>query len=333
MAMNPLNAVGRWTVDWTNPPMRWLQARVGVRRMAFLFLLPNFLALAIFVFLPMLLNGVYAVTDGNRVLPTERAFVGLQHFRTLFSCTNYLDPATCAPEVFFFWRGLYNTVFFVVIEVVCMVGFSLATALVLNRLVRAQGFWRAVFFYPVMLSPVVVALIWKWILDRQGLLNGTLDRLGLDGLPWLLDAHWAMFWSIFIYVWAHAGFYTLIILAGLQAIPKDLYEAASLESDRPFTNGRIFRKVTLPLLMPTLLSVSVIAVTKAFQVFDEVWVLTRGGPGTATTFVLQSIYETGFTTAPREYGLAAAMSILLALIIFLLTGLQLVLSNRRMEDR
>lgn len=330
--MSVLGTVGRRAVAISNPPMRWVQNRIGIKRMAFLFLLPNFLVLGTFVFLPMALNGVYSVTDGARVMPTERAFVGLEHFRTIFSCTNYLDPVTCAPEVYFFWRGMYNTVFFVVVEVICMIGFSLATALVLNRLVRGQGFWRAIFFYPVMLSPVLVALIWKWILNRQGLLNGVLDGTGLDAMPWLLDAQWAMFWSIFIYVWAHAGFYTLIILAGLQAIPKDIYEAASLESVRRFTPFRIFRKITLPMLMPTLLSVSVIAVAKAFQVFDEVWVLTRGGPGTATTFVMQSIYQTGFTTAPREYGLAAAMSVVLALIIFLLTGLQLVLSNRRMED-
>jgi alpha-1,4-digalacturonate transport system permease protein len=108
-------------------------------------------------------------------------------------------------------------------------GVSLVTTLVLNRKVLGQSFLRAVFFYPVLLSPVVVALIWKWILQRQWLLNAGLAGTGLTQVNWLLDAYWAFFWTVFVSIWAHMGFYTLILLAGLQAISDDLIDAARMD--------------------------------------------------------------------------------------------------------
>ncbi len=132
------------------------------------------------------------------------------------------------------------------------------------------------FFFPVLLSPVVVALIWKWILQREGLLNAVLVGLGGEPMLWLAEPGWAMFWAVFVSIWAHLGFYTLILLAGLQAIPRDIYEAAEMDGTRPL---RIFRRITLPLLMPNLVVVIVLALIRAVQVFDEVFVLTGGGPG------------------------------------------------------
>ncbi len=118
-----------------------------------------------------------------------------------------------------FWRGVYNTIFFVVFQVGSMVLFALITSLVLNRKIRGRGFFRSIFFYPVLLSPVVVALIWKWILQRNGVLNAGLNAMGQDSILFLLNAQWATFWVIFVSTWAQMGFYTLILLAGLQAIP------------------------------------------------------------------------------------------------------------------
>ncbi|MBV9260471.1 MAG: sugar ABC transporter permease, partial [Pseudolabrys sp.] len=185
---------------------------------------------------------------------------------------------------------------------------------------------RAVFFYPVLLSPVVVALVWKWILQRQGVLNATLTGVGLSPVNWLLDAHWAFIWTIFISTWAHLGFYTLILLAGLQAIPRDVYEAAAMDNAGP---SRTFWRITLPLLMPNLAVVVVLALVRAIQVFDEVYVFTGGGPGSATTYLVQFIYQTAFAQQIRQYGLSAAASLLLAGAICILTLAYLRVTRQR----
>jgi len=299
-------------------PMAFLQRVLGIKRLAWVFLAPNLILFSLFAFLPVILNIVYAVTGGDQILLKDRSFVGLDNFDTLSKCTNYLDPNSCQKDIF--WRSVHNTGWFIVLQVGFMVGFSLLTALVLNRDIRARGFFRSVFFFPVLLSPVVVALVWKWILQRQGLLNAGLDSMGFEPVLWLLERKWTFAWSIFLSVWAHMGFYTLILLAGLQAIPRDVYEAALMDAAKPF---RTFRKITLPLLMPTMLVVMILALIKGVQTFDEVYAFSGGGPGSATTLVIQYVYETGFAGAPRLFGLASAASIMLALVLVVLTGLQL----------
>ena len=238
-------------------PMLALQRLLGMNRIAWVFLLPNLVLFGLFAFLPVILNVSYATTGGDNVLLANRPDVGLRNFQTLTDCGSYLDPNTCREDKF--WRAVWNTLWFVTLQVGFMVGFSLLTALILNRDIRARGFFRAVFFFPVLLSPVVVALIWKWILQRQGVLNAFLDWTGIGGVNWLVDAQWAFAWSIFISVWAHMGFYTLILLAGLQAIPRDVYEAATMDSASPW---RTFTRITLPLLAPTMLVVLVLALLK-----------------------------------------------------------------------
>ncbi len=146
--------------------------------MAYIFVLPNLLIFGIFVLFPMLLNFYYSFTGGTNLFPQDRPFVGLQNFEHLFDCGNFLDPNSCLEDRF--WRGVYNTVFFVIFQVGAMVSLALLTAVVLNKTVASRGFFRSVFFYPVLLSPVVVALIWKWILQRDGLLNALLAVVG-DG--------------------------------------------------------------------------------------------------------------------------------------------------------
>jgi alpha-1,4-digalacturonate transport system permease protein len=208
-----------------------------------------------------------------------------------------------------------NTARFVAFEVVAIVLLAMVTALALNGKIRARGFFRSVFFYPVLLSPVVVALIWKWILQQQyGILNSLLAGLGRDQIPFLVDPNWATFWAIVISVWAQMGFYALILLAGLQAIPGELYEAASIDGASPW---RQFWHITLPLWMPMLLVVIVLSVIRAVQVFDLIFVLTGGGPGTATLYIVQYIYQTAFDD--RSYGLAAAAALLLALFLLVCT--------------
>lgn len=298
--------------------MRWVQGRFGERRLAWLFVGPNLIVFGLFTFLPIVLDVWFAVTGGTALLPAERPFVGGENFSSLLACQNYIDPTSCTRDLF--WYGVWNTLRFVVLQVCCMIGFSLLTALVLNRQVIGRAFFRAVFFYPVLLSPVVVALIWKWVLQRQGLLNAMVHSAGGSGVNWLLDSQWAFFWTVFVSIWAHMGFYTLILLAGLQAIPRNIYEAAEMDAASPW---RTFRRITLPLLMPSLLVVFILGMIRAVQIFDEVWVLTGGGPGTATTYMVQFIYQTGFAQAIRQYGLAAAASLLLAGVLLGFTAVQL----------
>ena len=173
-----------------------------------------------------------------------------------------------------------------------------------------------------------MALIWKWILQREGILNAWMIGAGADPINWLLMADWSFFWIIFVSIWAHMGFYTLILLAGLQAIPRDVYEAAEMDAAGP---SRTFFKITLPLLMPNMLVVLVLALIKGVQTFDEVFVLTGGGPGSATTLIVQYIYETGFAAQPQLFGVAAAASLLLAIVLLFLTLAQLW-ANRRNVD-
>ncbi len=302
-----------------------LQRIVGLRGMPYVFVLPNLLIFSIFILFPMLLNFWYAATGGIEFFPADRPFVGSNNLEQLLACESFLDPNTCREDRF--WRAVFNSIGYVVAQVSIMVILSLLTALVLNRSIRGRAFFRSVFFYPVLLSPIVVALIWKWILQENGVLNAIINGFGFDKAPFLVDADWARFWVVMISVWAFMGFYTLILLAGLQAIPTDVYEAASIDGASAWQS---FWQITLPLLMPNLLVVLVLSLIRAVQVFDVVFAFTGGGPGTATQFLVQFIYDNGFTSAVKRYGIAASASLLMAGALVILTLFQLRLS--RQED-
>jgi len=304
------------------PLFRIGQRVLGSSRIGWMFVGPNLIIFGLFTFLPILINFSYALTGGVNLMPLQRPYTGTENFAILLECSNYFDIQSCRKDVF--WRAILNTVKFSVIQVALMVFFALVTALVLNRKIIGRGFWRGVFFYPVLLSPVVVALIWKWLLQNQGVFNALLVGSGRAPVDWLTDGSWAFFWTIFVSIWAHMGFYTLILLAGLQAIPKDMYEAAEMDAASPW---RTLRRITLPLLLPNLIVVLVLAMIRAVQIFDEVFVLTGGGPGSATTFIVQFIYQTGFAEQIHLYGLAAAASLILALGLMLLTFAQLRLTR------
>lgn len=312
-----------WLAGLIDAPLRAVQKRFGTGGMAAVFLAPNMAIFSVFVLLPLVINFAYSATGGPALFLPERTYVGTEQYGRLLTCGNYADPLTCTEDQF--WIAVRNTSLFVLFQTTLMVGAALVTALILNREIRGRSFWRAMFFFPVLLSPVVVGLIWRWILQRQGLLNSLLLPFGVEPTVWLADRNWAFAASIGVSVWAHMGFYALILLAGLQAIPKDLYEAAEMDGTRP---GRVFRRITLPLLMPNLLVVLVLVLIRSVQIFDEVYVLTGGGPGTSTLFLTQYIYEVGFASALRNPGLAAAASILMGAVLVVLTLTQLAFSRR-----
>jgi alpha-1,4-digalacturonate transport system permease protein len=303
-------------------PFAYLQKVIGVNRMGYFFVLPNILIFSIFVLFPMFLNFYYSGTSGTNLFPEDRPFVGTDNFERLFDCDNFRDPNTCAEDRF--WRAISNSFTFVSIQVGGTVLVSLLTALILNQNIRGRGFFRSIYFYPVLLSPVVVGLIWKWILQRDGLLNYFLLEVGMEPKLWLLESNWATFWVITVSVWAQMGFFTLILLAGLQSIPEVLYEASTIDGSNRWQS---FRWITLPLLMPNMFVVLVLAMIRAVQVFDQIFVLTGGGPGTATLYIVQYIYSVGFANQVRQFGLAAAASVVLGVALLLLTFFQLRLGR------
>jgi len=311
----------QWLAGILDLPLTFVQRLIGFKRMGYFFVLPNLLIFGIFILFPMLLNFYYAFTSGQSILPENRTWIGTANLEQLLSCETYSNIQTCQEDLF--WRAAANTATFVGGQVLLMVVMALLTALALNRKIKGRSLFRGVFFYPVLLSPVVVALIWKWILQHQfGLLNAILVGVGLEKIPFLLQADWARFWVIIVSVWAQMGFYTLILLAGLQSIPYSLYEASSIDGANTFQS---FFKITLPLLMPTMVVVLVLSLIRAVQVFDQVFVLTNGGPGTATLYIVQYIYRTGFDQ--QRYGLASAASLVLAIILMVLTFGQLRLGR------
>ena len=310
-----------WLAGVLDLPFSFIQRLLGFKRMGYFFVLPNILIFGIFILFPMLLNFYYAFTSGQSILPENRTWVGTQNLQQLLSCQDYLNVQTCREDLF--WRAVSNTATFVAGQVLLMILMALITALALNRKVKGRSLFRGVFFYPVLLSPVVVALIWKWILQHQfGVLNAMLVGIGLEKIPFLLQANWARFWVVLVSVWAQMGFFTLILLAGLQSIPSSLYEASSIDGANTWQS---FFKITLPLLMPTMVVVLVLALIRAVQVFDQVFVLTNGGPGTATLYIVQYIYRTGFDQ--QRFGLASAASLVLAVVLMALTFGQLRLGR------
>jgi alpha-1,4-digalacturonate transport system permease protein len=294
-----------------------IQRLIGYRRMPYFFVLPNMLIFGIFILLPMVLNFYYAFTSGTEFFPAQRTWIGTANFEQLLTCENFLDPNTCREDLF--WRSVYNTAGYVAFQVSLMVIVSLVTAVVLNRNIKARGFFRSVYFYPVLLSPIVVALTWKWILQENGVINGIITSLGFEKIPFLVDPQWARFWVVIISVWAFMGFYTLILLAGLQSIPSDLYEAASIDGA---SGWQSFSNITMPLLMPQMFVVITLALIRAVQIFDLVFAFTGGGPGSATLYIVQYIYNKGFASPSRQLGLAASASILMAGVLVLLTLIQ-----------
>jgi alpha-1,4-digalacturonate transport system permease protein len=312
-----------WLATIIDFPLRLWQRLTGLGGMAAFFLAPNMLIFGVFVLAPFVINFFYSTTSGAAFFLADRTYVGAEQYGRLLDCGSYLDPSTCREDLF--WNAVQNTFWFVILQVSLLIVVSMITALILNREIVGRSFWRAVFFFPVLLSPVVVGLIWKWILQRQGLLNSVVVQFGFEPTEWLTDRFWAFTAGITVSVWAHMGFFTLILLAGLQAIPRDLYEAAEMDGTKP---GRVFWRITLPLLMPNLLVVIILALIRAVQIFDEVYVLTGGGPGTSTLFITQYIYEVGFASLLRNPGLAAAASILMGAVLVVLTLVQLQIGRR-----
>ena len=284
-------------------------------RTAWLFLTPALLVLGVFFFVPVLGALGLSLTDYDLYALADirnLRFVGLHNYVELLQ-----RPL--------FWTALGNTFYFVIAGVPLSIGASLGTALLLNSpLARWKAFHRTVLFAPVVTTVVAVAVIWRYLFNtRYGLVNHALAALGLNPVDWLGDPHWAMPTIIAFAVWKNFGYNMIILLAGLQAIPPELYEAARIDGA---TRWRQFRHITVPMLQPTMMLVMVLTVAGYFQLFAEPYVMTEGGPLQSTMSVLYLMYEDGFKW--WNFGVASAVAFALFGIILAVTVLLLRLARR-----
>ena len=284
-------------------------------RTAWLFLTPALMVIGVFFALPVLGALVLSFTDYDLYAladPHNVRFVGLHNYIALLQ-----RPL--------FWAALGHTVYFVTVAVPLSMAVSLGGALLLNSpLARAQAFFRTALFAPVVTTVVAVAIIWRYLFNtKYGVVNALLDTLGLHPVDWLGDPHWAMPTIILFAVWKNFGYNMIIFLAGLQAIPPTLYEAARIDGASPW---RQFRHITWPMLRPTLLMVAILTVSGYFQLFAEPYVITEGGPLQSTVSVLYLMYDEGFTW--WNLGSASAVAFALFVVMFAVTALMLRLGRR-----
>lgn len=287
-----------------------------VQRAAWWFVAPALIVLAVFFFLPVLGALVMSLTDFDLYALSDfdnLRFIGFDNYARLLR-----EPL--------FWKALGNTLYFVAVGVPLSLGVSLGAALLVSsKLARFRGLFRTVFFAPVVTTLVAVAVVWRYIFHtRYGFLNYGLSGLGLDPIDWMGDPRWSMPAIIILAVWKNFGYNMIILLAALQNIPEDLYEAARIDGA---SGWQIFRHITLPGIGPVLLLVSILTMTGYFQLFAEPYVMTEGGPLQSTLSVLYFMYEEGFKW--WSLGRASAVAFLLFVLMFAVTVVQLRLGRQR----
>src|SRR6266496_2003750 len=284
------------------------------QRAALWFVAPAVLVIGVFFLLPVVAALLMSLTDFDIYALADLRnlrFVGLANYTRLLG-----NPL--------FWQALGNTLYFVLVGVPLSIALSLGAALLLNSpLARFTRVCRTALFAPVVTTLVAVAVIWRYLFSaRYGLINYALGAIGISPIDWLGNPRWAMPAIIVFAVWKNFGYNMIILLAGLQSIPAELYEAARIDGASVW---RQFRSVTLPLLAPVLLMVGILTVAGYFQLFAEPYVMTQGGPLQSTVSVLYFMYEEGFKW--WNLGSASAVAFVLFLVIFGVTALQLRLAR------
>jgi multiple sugar transport system permease protein len=273
---------------------------------AYSFILPNFLGFAIFTLGPVIFAFVLAFLnwDGNNPM----TFAGLDNFRKLLTDSRFHD-------------ALWNTIVYVIGTVPLTLVCSIGLAVVLNQKVKGKKIFRTVSFFPYVASLVAVAAVWNMIFNpANGPVNMVLSRLGVaaKNLPgWAADKHWALITVILFSVWKNMGYYMVIYLAGLQGISGDLYEAAGLDGANMWQK---FKNITWPMLSPTTFFVTIMLTINSFKVYDQMYMITQGGPGTSTLVLVYHIYNVAFKN--WDLGYASAISMILFLLVLIVTIVQ-----------
>jgi multiple sugar transport system permease protein len=283
--------------------------REAGNRAGWFFIAPALALIAVFFFVPVVGSLLLSVTDYDIYAIADASnarFVGLANYAELLR-----NPI--------FWTAVRNTFYFAVVGGPLTVAAALAAALLIHaRLVRFKSFFRTIFFVPFVTTLVAVAIVWRYLYHPQyGLFNFALGWFGIGPIDWLGDPRWSMPAIILLAMWKNFGYSMLIFIAGLQAIPRELYEAADLDGAGTFAQ---FRHVTLPMLAPTFLFVGVITMIGYFQLFAEPYIMTAGGPLRSTTSLVLLMYEEGFRW--WRMGTAAAVAFILFAIILAWTLVQ-----------
>jgi multiple sugar transport system permease protein len=275
----------------------------------YLFIAPQLLGTVVFVLVPLALVGWYSLHEWN-VLADTFDFVGTENYQRLID-----DPKL--PSV------LLATLLFSAGLVVLNLSLALLLAVLLNQRLRGTTAFRVMFFSPVVVSLVAWTIVWRFMLQANGGVNGLLDAVGVQGPNWLRSGGTAMAAVIVVQVFKNVGLNMVLFLAALQGVPQDLYEAARVDGASRWT---AFRRITLPLISPTILLTSIITVVGSLQVFAQIAVLTQGGPGTSTTVLVYYLYQQAFQF--HTFGYGATLSVLLFAIVLLLTLIQWQLRRR-----
>ncbi len=291
------------------------QAEAAPRRQfptAFLFVLPYLALFVLFRLGPSLAGLAIGFTHWQAVGTPE--WVGLRNFEAMGR-----DPRL--------GEAFRNTIGFTGVTVPLLVVLSLALAIFLNRPYRGRGLGRVAVFMPFVVMSTVVGVLWTWILDKDfGLLTVYLSRAGIAKIPWLDSERYAMWGVILATVWWTVGYNMVLFLAGLQDIPGELYEAARIDGANPLG---LFRFVTLPMLAPTTFLVIMLTIINSFQIFDQVYVMTSGGPGTATLTLVQYIYTTSFQF--QKFGYGSAVTVILFLMLVFVAFFQIRAYRRGLQ--
>jgi multiple sugar transport system permease protein len=277
-----------------------------------IFLAPATLGFVVFYIWPTLRGAYLSFTEYSLLSAPE--FNGLDNYDRMLHDS-------------FFWNALVVTVEYVVINIGLQTVLAVGIAMLMYRLTQSITV-RAVILAPYLVANVVVALVWYWMLDFQiGIVNQGLTWIGIDPVAFFGDSHWAIPTIAGINVWRHAGYTALLVFAGLQTIPKYVYEAAEMDGS---TEMKTFWRITLPLLRPVLVMVLVVTMIGSFQIFDTVAVTTQGGPINATRVIYYYIYERAFTRF--DFGYASAMAMVLFAILAVISLLQLRLLRAKESD-
>ena len=275
-----------------------------------MFIGPVIFGVIAFQLVPVLVSLYASLTDWTGLTPPVFAGLG-----------NYAELLTKDP---LFWLTIRNTVVFTAGSLVLSIAFGLVLALLCNQKVPGIGFFKAAFFAPVVTNAVAIGFVWFWLYQPEnGLINGSLGQVGIQGPAWLSSNNWAMVAVIIVAVWQGVGYPMIILLAGLQAIPESLHEAATVDGASAWSR---FWRITLPLLTPSLFFLTIMQFITSFQVFGIIYVMTHGGPANATNVYIYQIYQSAF--AFGRLGYAAAMGWILFLIVGLVTYAQWRLEKR-----
>lgn len=282
-----------------------MNKRLKKNMVAISFIAPNFIGFCFFTLVPVAFSFILGFMEWNGV--GNMRFVGVRNFIRLSQ-----DPV--------FYISLKNTVLFTLGTVPLIIVFSLALAILLNQKIKARNFFRTVCFFPYVASLVAVAAVWNFLFSpAMGPVNQILAGLGVDSLPkWAAGKDTALLTVILFNVWKNVGYYMVIYLAGLQGVNQELYEAAGIDGA---SSWQKFRHITVPQLAPTTFFVSVMVTISAFKVYDQIYMITQGGPGNSTMVLVYEIYNEAFVGAP-EYGYASAISMVLFLLVLAITLIQ-----------